>query len=289
MSVANEIIYSSFFNHECDIALYIEDLENLKRLINSEKNSVPLIKDTVLTFSQHLMARGYGGGLLFNQKRENYKYISVDESPLIYISQFLAHSKINKKTFNKMIDIPLEHFQSYRKDVEGSGDLIHPEAVDSILNLPTMKSSLTFISQNSTILILNFNYTEVKNSVAFPYLGMIINSRYNPNNEEDSAPEYIFMHEMGHLFHHYFVPGCESVPDSFGDVIKYAFRNDIQTLSKETLQEMYADCFSIACSYGTLYEDTNPFFKLFRREDCAYITNYFYTLINNELEKLDNN
>jgi len=284
IKLCREIIEKSFNLDE-----YINKLEELKKMVKEAKNKTTLIKATSDYFSQFMFARFYSDSLFMKKNEEvNYKYIASDQSIGVFICVLMAQVGRDNKisSFNIMIDAVLGYLKDYNANVAKSGELVSKDIVESILNLPVAKDAIFLLSRKKPVLILNINHTCKFNSTSLPHLGVIVNSRSNPLNG-DNNPDYVFMHEMGHLVHVYLTGDLTEPPKSFCDVIKNAFRNNINDIPKEALLEIFADCFAIGCAFGTQYEQSNPFCQLFDEKDIEYIAGYIKTLIKGEISMIE--
>ncbi len=286
MSTINElcfqIMHSGSNLEEC-----INNLEELKRTVKGAKNKRTLIKYVSENFIQ-LMTNIYFGSRFQLGENDNFKYINQNESIGVYVSSLMVQVGQDNKvsSFNKMIDAVLTHLKGYEVNIPQSGELISREMVETILELPFAQKTIFLLSRKRPVFILNFDYTSEFNSTCFPHINVIINSRANPLNGSQNNSDYVFMHELGHLFHVYLIGNFNEVPGSFSNVIKDAFGNDIKNISEDDLREVFADCFAIACAYETQFEKTNPFIQMFRREDSEYIANYMKNLIEEEIKNI---
>lgn len=269
-----------------DLEKCISDLELLQETIKSAKNKRTLIKHTSEIFMQYLFAQVYFD---LQVNKVMYKYLDKTKSLGIFVSSLMAEVGTDNKVsaFYSMLNIVLSYLKRYHLDVPGSGELISKEAVESIMSLSVAKDLSCLLVTKRPILILNVDCTCEYNSTSLPYLNIITNSRTNPLNGEGNNVDYVFMHELGHLFHAYLVNTQFVAPEGFDAVIANAFGNDINNLSKEDIPEVFADCFSIACASGTPYEKTNPFMQIFQRDHCEYITTYIKNLIQKEMMRLE--
>lgn len=129
MGKANQVIYESIFNSGNTKDL-IKGLEDLRVLVNCEKNRKPILKDMVFTFAQYLFARTSD---IFNEKREPYNYIDgMGLSLEIVVSKLMMNIELNKKSFNDMVDFVISFLAEFEDDLSNSGELIKKETVDSI-------------------------------------------------------------------------------------------------------------------------------------------------------------
>lgn len=287
MSTINELCFH-IINCGSNLNGCINYLEELKRTIKESKNKRTLIKCASEEFAQFMVANIYYDSIFKQGKKKNFKYVNANDSIGAYVSSLMAQVGPENKisSFNTMIDTVLTHLKGYEADIPESGELISRQMVESILELPLAKDTVSLLANDRVVAILNIDYTCQFNSTCLPHIKVIINSRSNPLNGDENYQDYVFMHELGHLFHVYLTGDFSEVPESFGNVIKEAFGNDIKNISKEDLREVFADCFAIACAYGTSFEKSNPFIQMFRREDSEYIANYMKNLIEEEMRKI---
>lgn len=88
------------------------------------------------------------------------------------------------------------------------------------------------------------------------------------------TPEYIFLHEFGHVLHSRLFKTITEVPESFVQLNRN-MNAEFFEYSKEDQLEIYADFFSIGVMLDTEYEYLNPFIKQMPREHTSLIRDYF--------------
>jgi len=209
-----------------------------------------------------------------------YVIIPKDESVAMLISSQLSLLAINNKvgSFKTMINSTIEKLETYYPATPKDGELIETDVMEDVLNLPLVKDAMDIISKKITPLLINLDYTGFYNSASFPHINIIINSKFNHKNGQLNDPSYIFMHEIGHLLLANISGENNELPDDFWKILKYGFNNshDISTFPKYDLLEIFADCFTIACSSGNKYAKGNPFITIvkFDKQNVDYITRY---------------
>lgn len=109
------------------------------------------------------------------------------------------------------------------------------------------------------------------NAAYYPFINSI--TSYKPK-EEGSTPEYIFVHEIGHLLINNLTGNPEKVPESFVEFSK-KFRPEYEG----DLVEIFVDLFSIAVMMDTDFAAKNPFLTVFPVEEQKTIKEYFKNLI----------
>jgi len=287
--LCNEIIERCF-----DIDKCIDSLEELKNLVKNAENKKKLIKEASETFNQFLLMRFSTFLTQSEGRHKNYKYISPDESIGVLVSSLMARVGQDVSYFSIMVDAVLLQLKGYVSSYPGCGELISEETVDSIMNLPVAMGTSLLLSRKGFIKILNLDYMCNYSSAPLSYMGMvldlrsmgiIINSRSNPQSGNKNYPDYLFMHELGHLFNMYLSKGTNEIPSSFKAVINNAFEKEKRNIPLGSLSEVFADCFTIACANKTKYEKTNPFIPLFKHKNCECIATYMIALVEKEFRK----
>lgn len=119
-----------------------------------------------------------------------------------------------------------------------------------------------------------FAHKEV-NAYYYPWLHSI--GSFKPKND-CGTPEYIFMHEIGHLVAHRITGDPDKIPNSFIE-----FNNKFHPGFKGNLVEAFADLFAIAAMIDTEFASYRPAIEIFDSQDLKEIKNYFTTLANTEL------
>ena len=120
------------------------------------------------------------------------------------------------------------------------------------------------------IYFIPFQHIEV-NAAYYPHINSIMS--YKPR-EVESSPEYIFVHEVGHLLINNLTGDPEKLPDSFIEFNK-KFNPDWDG----DLVEVFVDLFSLAVMMDSDYAPYNPFVKVFRRKEQETIKDYFKELL----------
>jgi hypothetical protein len=105
---------------------------------------------------------------------------------------------------------------------------------------------------------------------------------FRTKEKKTQTPEYILLHEFGHVLHCSVFKTIKEVPKSFVD-FNQKMNANFFNYSKEDQLEIYADLFSIAVMLDTEFEDYNPFIKTMKRQHTDKIKEYFLK----ELSTLD--
>jgi hypothetical protein len=234
-----------------------------------KKNPNEEFEDTILKFlSQNEKISYLGNYCLFGPKyalgcligRFIYHYIFVKNFKkqirlLKTLSQYLSELQpsqnrlLKKTTAIKLIDIVIRFgLQGY--------------FLRTLNNLPL---SVYFIPYKHAK--FNAAYHSSTNSIV----------SYRPK-EKDLSPEYIFVHEIGHLLIFNLTGNPKKVPDSFIE-----FNRKFNPSWKGDLVEVFVDLFSIAVMMETELATKNPFLKMFSVKRQKIIRNYFTSVINIEL------
>lgn len=105
---------------------------------------------------------------------------------------------------------------------------------------------------------------------------------FRTKEKKTQGPEYIFLHEFGHILHCKLFKTVKKVPESFVEFNR-KMNERFVTYSEPEKLEIYADLFSIAVMLNTEYESLNPFIKIIQPVHFDKIKEYFVT----ELKKLN--
>lgn len=99
-------------------------------------------------------------------------------------------------------------------------------------------------------------------------------SVFKTKNKKHQSPEYIFLHEFGHILHSVLLKSIDKVPQSFVEFNR-GFNESFFNYSQRDQLEIYADLFSIAVMIETEYEHLNPLIKRISKTTLLKIKDYF--------------
>lgn len=217
----------------------------------------------------------------FLSERERIPYL--DEFCLIgpkyalgcLIGHFIYHY-ISENNYNKQI-VFLKKLSGYLQEFSPSQDALLRKTAATKLIDTIRKFGLPgyFLRacNNRPLRIYFIPYKHAKYNAGYlPYLNSIVS--YRPK-EKVSSPEYIFVHEIGHLLIFNLTGDPEKVPDSFIE-----FNKKFNPSWTGDLVEVFVDLFSIAIMMDTDFAPKNPFLKTFSIKHQIIIRNYFKGLIN---------
>ena len=122
------------------------------------------------------------------------------------------------------------------------------------------------------IYFIPYKHVDV-NAGYYPHLNTI--ASYRPRRS-DLNPEYIFVHEVGHLLTFNLTGDPDKVPDSFVE-----FNKKYNPSWQEGLVEMFVDLFSMAVMMDTEYADKNPLLKGASMGQQKIVRDYFINLMGN--------
>lgn len=97
---------------------------------------------------------------------------------------------------------------------------------------------------------------------------------FKTKEKTTQTPEYIFIHEFGHIVHASIFRSTNKVPQSFIEFNKRLNPHFLKFSEREKL-EIYADMFSIAVMLDSEFESLNPFLKTLHRKHADQIQAYF--------------
>ena len=97
---------------------------------------------------------------------------------------------------------------------------------------------------------------------------------FRTKEKNSQTPEYIFIHEFGHILHSTIFKTSKEVPESFIEFNRN-MNAKFFNYSKEDQLEIYADLFSIAVMLDTRFEHLNPFIGTMQKLHTTKIKDYF--------------
>jgi hypothetical protein len=103
---------------------------------------------------------------------------------------------------------------------------------------------------------------------------------FRTKEEATQTPEYIFIHEFGHILHSTIFKTSKKVPESFVEFNK-KMNPKFFEYSKEDQLEIYADLFSVAVMLDSEFRDYNPFINTMQSVHLRKIKDYFVNEISN--------
>ena len=102
--------------------------------------------------------------------------------------------------------------------------------------------------------------------------------------KDDTAPEFAFLHELGHILHIRLTHQYRNwePPKSFDAIQQHMFKRLLYQ-PKKLWAECFADCFAIASLYGTAYShfDHTPILEEHKKAICMYIQVLMDTYVDN--------
>lgn len=255
-----------------EIEDYVNLLIELQEAVSKENNKRRVIKNVGEYFGTHMNL--IKGGPFF-KKKNTYEIMRVSGTQ--FLTTFLLSSGYidsGIRRFNECINALVEFFGAYSSDRSGSGEIISTDEINKIMAIEFVSNASQIIAIKGQISILNMDYVREYNSVSMPLGNIIVNSRPNFRKNGVNDSRYVFMHELGHLFATALSGTYDGIVPNTDKLVENVFRKKIDEIKPEDLPELFADCFTVACAYGTEYESSNPFYKVFRREDIDYINQF---------------
>ncbi|HEY8892897.1 MAG TPA: hypothetical protein VIM70_21950 [Clostridium sp.] len=256
-------------------------LDEINYIILNSMDKRYLIKNALENINQYRHSIFLGKQMNYKNNvidKVKYFYFKEKDSYIIFITSILGCLGINPtiKSYKETIAIVHELLSMYNVPLENSSELIKEKEIIDILNMSLAKSSIDIIYKNNPLVILNFNMSSNLDSVYYINLNTIINSR---NNAIDKSPiSEVFMHETGHALHLAITNDDSVIPYGFKEMFEETFPTSWNNVLAEHKQDVFADCFSIALSYNTKYEDTNSFYSGFSKEKRKTMYDYFDNL-----------
>ncbi|MRG46943.1 hypothetical protein GFS24_17610 [Chitinophaga sp. SYP-B3965] len=190
------------------------------------------------------------------------------------VGHFLYHY-VSEKDLRKQINV-LVSLLNYVKGFQPSENpLLKKIAVIKLINILEQFGIPEYFLKtpnNRPLRIYHIPYQHADaNAGYYPHLNSIVS--YRPR-EADLDPEYIFLHEVGHLFTFALTGDPGGVPDSFIE-----FNTRFNPKWKGDLIEVFVDLFSMAVMMDTAYASKNPFIKTFPVGKQNIVRDYFIKLV----------
>ncbi|GCD09181.1 hypothetical protein [Clostridium tagluense] len=275
-----------FYNKSNTKEKALNYLDEINNIILDSKDKRYLIKNTIENINRYRSSifleklMNHKNNIVVNDK---YFYFGEKDSYIIFIISILGCLGNNPtiKHYKETIAVIHQLLSIYNEPIENSSELVEEKEVINILNMTLANSSVNIVSKKNPLIILNFNMSSALDSAYYIFPNTIVNSR---NNVNDKSPvSEVFMHEVGHALHIAITNNSSLIPSGFKEMFEETFRNSWNNLLAIHKQDVFADCFSIALSYNTKFEDINSFYSSFSKENRKTMYDYFDTLIRNSL------
>ena len=280
----NDIIYD---------LVQTNDLLEMSRILKmidedciNQKNRSAFFKNLAQTVFEWTVL---GRGDLFAQEKPRYYIHTTNKSIPIYLTSVGLTPANNVRKIKRIINELISDID--KTIVEPSGISLTVDAEERILSVLSCKFPFWKVVPASTTLdIININNTHRSfNSVcgvsgdATTFYIYMFNMK-----DSNSIPEYVFLHELGHVLQ-IVLSGSETlVPYEFIEFNKTVLGITLKQGSPEAI-EAFADTFSIAVMHDTDFCSYNPFpfpdrlnecferffFKLFDKYSASKLTGLF--------------
>lgn len=190
------------------------------------------------------------------------------------VGHFLYHY-ISEENLSKQIDL-LSKLLEYVNGLQPSQNILLKKTTTVKLIDVLDKFGLpsyflrSYINRPLRIYLIPYMDADL-NGAYYPYLNSIVS--YRPRLS-DLDPEYVFMHEVGHLLAFNLTGDPEKVPDSFVE-----FNKVFNPTWDGELLEVFVDLFSGAVMMDTEYASKNPILPIFSIERQQVTRDYFIKLM----------
>jgi hypothetical protein len=164
------------------------------------------------------------------------------------------------------------------------------ESKNPLLKVTKAKSLLDHLERFLGNHFYKITYERFLNIYFIPFENRLSNAAFDINTnsiavfktkERDTqTPEYIFIHEFGHILHSTIFKTSKNVPESFVEFNK-KMNPKFFEYSKEDQLEIYADLFSVAVMLDSEFKDYNPFIRNMQNVHLRKIKDYFVNEISN--------
>lgn len=216
----------------------------------SEKEKLPFLSSYCMAGPKHALGCLVG----------HFLYLYVEEKDI---------SK-QKRYLGRLLKF-LKGFRSSKKAV------LKQTTAEKLLDTPVRFELPKYFLKTSNwrslrIYFIPYEHKDV-NGGYFPHLNTIVSYRPRKNN---LSPEYIFMHEVGHLLAFNLSGDPEKVPDSFIE-----FNERLNPSWQKDLLEIFVDSFAMAVMTDTEYAHKNPLLKTATAGQQKIVKDYFIQVMGN--------
>ena len=209
-----------------------------------------------------------GRGDLFAGEKPRYYIHAANKSVPIYLASVGLTPANNVRKIQKIIN---ELISDIDKTIaEPSGISLTVDAEEKILSVLSSKFPFWKVVPASTALdIININNTHRSFNSVCGVSGDATTFYIYMYNMKDSStmPEYVFLHELGHVLQISLSGSGTLVPEEFIEFNETVLSTTIKQGSLEAI-ETFADTFSIAVMHGTDLSSKNPFPFPDRLNEC---------------------
>jgi len=196
--------------------------------------------------------------ILFHELSDKKYFVSSHSIPLYLLFNGLTNRYVrDSRMCIKMI---IDYIDEYI--VPASGNCITKDDINNILNLLDQKFPyFNVVGVNQPLIILTFkNSSRIYNSFFCTDASrrfLIINMLNMMDN--DTSPEYVFLHELGHALQLAITGSMDNVPGEF-----ISFQNDLSGVEPieqddPNAPDLFADSFAIAVMNNTPLKKHDPF------------------------------
>jgi hypothetical protein len=217
-----------------------------------------MASDAAARISNFDIVRLYGPGLGLSRYVANQLLLSL-----------MLESVENKTSVLNELDIVLHNFY------ESKNPLLKVTKAKLLIDLLRnfMGNHFHKITDHRFLSIYFIPYESQLNNAAFDINTNSI-ALFRTKEKKTQTPEYIFIHEFGHVLHCTLFKTITEVPKSFVEFNQNMNAN-FSNYSKQSQLEIYADFFSIAVMLDSKFEDHNPLIKTMQRIHTDKIKEYF--------------
>lgn len=188
-----------------------------------------------------------------------YQILPVGHSiPMYFYLNGLASGKVRETRAN--IKTIIEYIDS--SVLPASGNCLSKENIKTILNTADEKFHyFKAIPKGKPLLIMNLNNSDrtYNSYCSIEEANRYLNICMLHMKDDSTAPEYVFLHELGHIFQVSITDSTTVVPEEF--FLFYESLKGAQPLQRDNpdASEVFADIFAVAVMHGTPLMKYNPF------------------------------
>ncbi len=192
-----------------------------------------------------------------------------------YVAEFLSNY-VTVRDYEKQTELLKSLLQDLDELHESKRAILKMTTAQNLLQITEHFGVNRLLARNTNGVPIRFYFVPYGNrsinAAYFPHLHLVV--IYKNDLDSNSNPEYIFMHELGHVVQVRMTKGLTNVPNSFKEAVRGMFK----PCSEEVLAEVFADCFSVAVMKGTSFEEKNPLCVTFLQEHQTLLRDYFSSI-----------
>lgn len=250
----------------------ITSLHQLIDVVNS-KSKISYSRELVNT-ARRMNVPFYNDAKIYHKDSEAFVLGARDGLKLI-ISMTLAKTNPDPDSITTNLSYLVGHLEGF---TEPKSPTLTKKQVRSLITQAQVNTGVIKLInrwQPLFVVIIPMSDKEL-DSFYLPGINTILSTAPYPDGGDAG---YIFLHEVGHSLQLALTKDSEKVPESFLSVFEITFNNQIANVNPAHWPEIFADSFTMAVSYKTPLQKTNPLCQEFPDLSMAGLAAYFKMLI----------